>query len=384
MSTYKHKRTGRWIAQTWDAGLGRNVQVGSFPTQRQAREAVAAAARRQATSNMTVGEWRDVWLRTPGWKRQTRQHYAERTAHFAAAHGDRRLTAIDRKIARAWIADHPSHGHCLSSMFGAAAYEDNEQGGRLLESNPFAKLVRQKAAKRDLAADWLAEADIASLEATARVVHAAEVGHTLACMIRFAAETGVRPGELVVLEEADIDLDHVEVIDGVAVPSPRVWVRRAFESKTRTLGPPKNGRQRGVYLSAAAAAAAAAALRYEGAVTLAPGHTPQDEPVRGDEFWLPKSTPRLFSTRTGAQWRQPSLSTHWGPVRDAAGRPDMDFYELRHYCATRLLELGLRDDEVAVQLGHTDGGELVRRVYGHPNDRRALERVRVALEGAAA
>ena len=58
----------------------------------------------------------------------------------------------------------------------------------------------------------------------------------------------------------------------------------------------------------------------------------------------------------------------------------MDFYELRHYCATRLLEAGVSDADVAVQLGHTDGGELVRRVYGHPAARIALDRVTAALD----
>ena len=39
--------------------------------------------------------------------------------------------------------------------------------------------------------------------------------------------------------------------------------------------------------------------------------------------------------------------------------------------------------DVAVQLGHTDGGELVRKVYGHPAPRHSLDRVRGVLDGAA-
>ena len=58
----------------------------------------------------------------------------------------------------------------------------------------------------------------------------------------------------------------------------------------------------------------------------------------------------------------------------------MDFYELRHYCATRLLEAGLDRRDVAEQLGHTDGGLLVETTYGHPSKRRALDRVRQALD----
>ena len=46
----------------------------------------------------------------------------------------------------------------------------------------------------------------------------------------------------------------------------------------------------------------------------------------------------------------------------------MAFYELRHFCATHLLELGVSHADVAVQLGHTDGGALVMSTYGHPSD----------------
>jgi integrase len=37
----------------------------------------------------------------------------------------------------------------------------------------------------------------------------------------------------------------------------------------------------------------------------------------------------------------------------------MALHELRHFCATYLLELGPTPVDVAVQLGHTDGGALV-------------------------
>lgn len=381
MGIHRHKRTGRWVAQRWDADLGRNVQVGTFATKGPCKEpaadgrccgvhALRAHEGKQATSRITVAEWRQQWLKNPRWKGSTRVHYEERTRAFSAAHGDRPLTSIDRAIARRWVGEHPATNAALSALFGAAMYEDNEHGDPLLTANPFSKLVRRTVAKRDLRADWLSDEDVSQLEHHARRSHGEVIGDTLACMVRFAAETGIRPGELYVLEEADLD-----AANGI------LRVRRSYDSKTGALGEPKNGEQREVVLSARAAAAAAAAPRYEGAVTRMPLLGPRGEKLRGDEFWLPRGTPRLFSQRTGVQWRAPAFSVHWDPVRKAAGRAGMDFYELRHFCATRLLELGLRDDEVAVQLGHTDGGELVRTTYGHPNNRRALDRVREALDG---
>ncbi len=59
----------------------------------------------------------------------------------------------------------------------------------------------------------------------------------------------------------------------------------------------------------------------------------------------------------------------------------MALHELRHYCATYLLELGLTPADVAVQLGHTDGGALVMSTYGHPSDRAARARIAAAMNG---
>ncbi len=44
-----------------------------------------------------------------------------------------------------------------------------------------------------------------------------------------------------------------------------------------------------------------------------------------------------------------------------------------------LLERGLRPADVAVQLGHTDGGRLVQILYGHPDEERALDRLLMAF-----
>jgi integrase len=56
----------------------------------------------------------------------------------------------------------------------------------------------------------------------------------------------------------------------------------------------------------------------------------------------------------------------------------MHFYELRHFCAIHLLELGLSHADVAIQLGHTDGGALVMSTYGHPSEQVARERLKRA------
>jgi len=46
-------------------------------------------------------------------------------------------------------------------------------------------------------------------------------------------------------------------------------------------------------------------------------------------------------------------------------------------------EIELPSEDVAIALGHADGGELVRKLYGHRDRERALARVTAAYERTA-
>jgi integrase len=334
MSIYK--RGPRWVAQVSEGGT--KIHLGTFATQREAKAAVAAREAAKPSTSMTIAAWRERWLLTPTWKESTRVGHAERTAAFTDHYGKRRMGDITRQQARAWVVDNPSHHGSLSSMYGAAVYDD------IITVNPFYKLVRRTTRKRDLQPDWLSEQDIAGLERAAYQAHGPVFGATVAGMIRFAAETGVRPGELFALEHGDLDAEKGAL-----------YIRRAADSKTHAISTPKNGEAREIVLSRRAAEAAALAMAWPG-------------------------TERVFSSVRGHQFWANSFTWIWKPVKAAADRSDMHFYELRHYCATRLLERGLTDSDVATQLGHTDGGELVRRVYGHPNMKAARERLRETMD----
>jgi integrase len=71
-------------------------------------------------------------------------------------------------------------------------------------------------------------------------------------------------------------------------------------------------------------------------------------------------------------------------VKSAAGQPGVRWHDLRHFCATQLLELGVDHFAVSVQLGHTDGGALVMARYGHPSLDAAHKRLLHAFEFDAA
>ena len=90
--------------------------------------------------------------------------------------------------------------------------------------------------------------------------------------------------------------------------------------------------------------------------------------------------PDFFLTPRGCRFTKGAIHRYFGVVRAAYGRADLDFYELCHACAALLLDRGLSPDDVAIQLGHTDGGGLVRRLYGHPSEDRARSRITAAFE----
>lgn len=161
-------------------------------------------------------------------------------------------------------------------------------------------------------------------------------------MILFAAYVGLRPGELYALERRDVTGDEVRI-------------RQKLDG-TGQLKLPKNGKPRVVILPPPA---------RDALMAVAP---------RVDVPWL-------FSTPRGRRLSKSTLLYYWRPVRALAGRPEMDFYELRHFCATHLLGLGVSHADVAVQLGHTDGGALVMSTYGHPSEDGARLRLKQAYGG---
>jgi integrase len=79
-------------------------------------------------------------------------------------------------------------------------------------------------------------------------------------------------------------------------------------------------------------------------------------------------------------WTQSAHHRYWARLRLLAGRPGLDYYELRHAAATMLLERGVTPWDVAQQLGHTDGGQLVMERYGHPSEAGARARLLAAWE----
>jgi integrase len=338
MTVYK-RPNGRWAAQIYDRAKGSPRQIGTFSTRKEARK-----AEQEAISRSTVGGAESIESFAARWpaeyprpRASTNKHNAERVKAFAKEYGKRRIDSITSEEARSWGLAHHSQIYALRAMLNDARRDG------IITTNPFTGLgIERTRGRRDLPSDWLTADDVNELAKTACSCHGA-YGAKMAAMVVFAAYTGVRPGELFALRLDDLGKDTINV-------------RRSADSKTRTVGLTKNGRAREIVYPHVARDAIAKAPKFEGQELVFPG-------LNGQQLW------------------SSAFSWLWSPVRAAFGRPKMAFYELRHFAATHLLELGLSPADVAVQLGHTDGGALVMSTYGHPSERAARARILTALDG---
>ena len=333
------KRGEKFGVSVYDPALKRKRWVGTFATKREAKDAERdASQRRLSVSRLKCDEFAELWLtRYARPATATQRNYRYALKGFRNDFGHLRLSELDRLAARAWAMQQPySNVRVVRALFSDAINDGLHPG-----PNPFANLrMEQPRGRKDLIA--LTEPELYELADTALAVHG-DFGATFRAMILFAGYVGLRPGELFALERSDVRADEVVI-------------RQSLDG-TGKLKLPKNNRER------------VAVLPPPARLVLA------DVVPRLDVPWL-------FATKRGRQFRETSLTYYWHPVRAAFGKLEMDFYELRHFCATHLLERGLSPADVAIQLGHTDGGALVMSTYGHPSEDAARERLKRAYETA--
>lgn len=316
----------------YDPATKRRRWIGTFATRKEAVKAEAQAHLSRRQGGGTVAAYAARWLVLHPRKRSsTMAHYRERLRPILKEFGAAQLGDISRVHAREWAVDHRSAHPVVRAMY-ADAIRDG-----LIDQNPFANMrLQQSKGRRDL--------DVMSVEQVDRAISLAEgtYGPGIAAFIATAAYCGMRPGELYALtwDALDFETDEIEV-------------RGSYSSKTGELTRPKNDQQRRIVMFPKARAALLRVPERDGVV---------------------------FRTITGKRLTGLSLHYYWNPVRAAIGRPGESFYALRHFCAAHLMnELGHEAEDVAMQLGHTDGGVLVRRLYGHPSEQLARQRLKAGF-----
>jgi integrase len=91
---------------------------------------------------------------------------------------------------------------------------------------------------------------------------------------------------------------------------------------------------------------------------------------------LPREGEFCFVSLRGEHWTPSSRAYHWKAVRAAAGWEGSLYLATRHFAGWYMVnELEMSSEDVAIALGHQDGGNLVRRLYGHRDKGRALDRI---------
>jgi integrase len=327
------RRGGRYVSKFQHRGKQHWTPGGPWKTKRQAEEAEhryrdRLEARR---TDETCASFAERWL--VEWKRpetSTQRLYAAAAKRFAGHFGPTPLGEVERLSARAWALSVP---RSVSRVIGTM-YEDARNVG-LVEANPFANL-RIPAIERG------AEIKPPTMDEYRALLEACTVlgGYSpeMRAMVQFAAWTGVRQGELFGLQWGDISEDEFTV--------------RRSRKLDGTLGPPKNGKSRTVPL-------------------LPPARVLDDVPRRPDPF--------VFHSPRGKPLIKGTHGWSWQRVKARAG-VEIRWHDLRHFCATQLLELGVDHFAVSVQLGHTDGGALVMARYGHPSVDNAKVRLQRAFE----
>lgn len=326
------KRGKTWGVVIYDAG--HRVWVGTYTSQKAAREAEAKALLERRTSDdVTVAQFAADWLALhPRPKRSTEVHYEQAIRGFSTEFAKDRLRDLDRSRMRKWAIAHPAQVGTARAFLGDAVRDG------LLATNPLADMrLPGSRGRKDIQA--LSETDVQSLARAALAVHGKYGEHIYAPMILIAAYTGLRPGEL-----------HGLRWDDVNVRDETLRVERQYSPKAKAFTATKNGLARMVPLL----------------------------PPALDAFrTIPRTTSaEVFVTKNGKHFSGRVSHYYFSPVRAAFGDPSLDFYELRHACGSLLARLGLGAPEIARILGHTDGGKLALERYIHVSEEEAIQRAK--------
>src|SRR6185312_8450888 len=315
MTVWRDKRRGGWVGKFERQGKQVWVPGGPWDTKTQARSAETRhrekldAQRSEETCASFAERWLEEWPRKAS---ATQQLYRQAAERFAAEFGSTPLAEVERLSARTWALTVPRN---LSKIIGTM-YEDARNVG-LVEANPFSNL-------RLPATEKVEEIAPPSLEEFRALLAGCLVmkGYTaeFRALIQFTAWSGLRAGEVMGLQWEDIGEEAIQV--------------RRSRKDDGSYGKPKNGQDR--------------------EEPFLPAARVLDQVPR-----RPKD-PFVFHTPKGEVLKKGNLSYLWRAMRDASGTTPLRlesglhpirFHDLRHFCATQLLEKGASHFDVSVMLG---------------------------------
>jgi len=277
----------------------------------------------------TLKAYADAWLAGRDLKPRTHAHYRRLLdQQVLPSLGVLHLSEVTPATVRAWYGEQDrskptlrSHAYALLRTLMTSAVDED-----LIPANP----CRIRGAGVSKRARPIEPASLPQLEALV----AAMKPERLQLLVLLAAWCAFRQGEVTELRRKDIDVDAgvIHVRRGV------VWVNGAY-----LVGGPKSD----------------AGVRD---VNVPPHLLPLVE-AHLDQLTDKRKEALLFPGRHG-QWLPPStLRASFHNARDAAGRPDLRFHDLRHTGAVLAAATGATLAELMARLGHSTPGAALR--YQH-------------------
>lgn len=276
----------------------------------------------------TFGQYSDTWLEHRTLKPRTRAHYRRiLDTQLLPTLGEMPIRRLSPAVVREWHAKTAlgtptlrAHAYMLLKTICATAVTDD-----LLVANP-CRIRGAGQAKR------VSKTEPATLEELAALVDAMPPRYRL--MVLLAAWCGLRFGELTELRGKDIDTKS-----GV------IKIRRAvaWVDSVAVIGKPKSD----------------AGTRD---VNIPPHLLPA---VRAHllQFGVGRDGLMFPAARTDTHMRTATLYKVFYPAREAAGRPDLRFHDLRHTGAVLAAATGATLAELMGRLGHSTPGAAMR--YQH-------------------
>ena len=348
--------SGRWQARRTEAD-GTVRSLGTWLTRAEAERALAAAELDELAGDRildggTVGEWVERWLAEGShrWRPTTaRGNRSSARTHVIPHLGDVPIAELDRTAIFDWLDRLRLAGLAPRTIQLAAASLSGtcqtavEHGG--IRANPASRLRvggRRRREPRFLTVGQVEAVAEAITHPPRRpagngarsVAPAAYPGYGL--LVRVAAYTGLRPGELAGLRCDDVDLDRlvIHVVRG----SPEV-AGRLVDGGTKT------GHSRSVPIPAAIVDDLAAHLADRTATDGASG-------------WV-------FTSPAGGRHRHSLFyRRHFLPAAATVGLDGLIFYDLRHTFAALAIAEGAHPKTLADWMGHSSIS-VTMDVYGH-------------------
>jgi len=297
----------------------------------------------------TVRELAERWYATTvTLKAKTREDYRSLLHnHVLPAFGERAVASLDTLAVRGWLAGLVSGGLSPSRAKHAyyvlyAVLEAAIQAGALVR-NPAAGVRAPRSHSREM--HFLSAAEVERL--------AEAIVPPYGVLVRFAAYTGLRAGEIAALRVKPLDLlrGTVRVVEAASEVSGRLITGPTKTHAERTVRLPR-------FLRDELAAYLASPPRDRDAFVFT---APKGGPLRHHNFYKRQFCPALVRAGLPAQIR---------------------FHDLRHTCASLLIAQGAHPKAIQAHLGHSSIQVTMDR-YGHlfPD---ALEHLADRLDAAHA